>query len=136
MPVQYDGTASVLGKEPGERLRAGVEDLGERAGLEVSRNGAIVDQAEQTTAPVGELIGVAVAMIVLTLVFSSVAAMALTLISALIALAGGLLLLQFASAFADFPSFAPTLGVMLGLGAGIDYALLIVGPLSRAAGER
>jgi RND superfamily putative drug exporter len=56
-----------------------------------------------------------------------VAAMALTLISALIALAGGLLLLQFASAFADFPSFAPTLGVMLGLGAGIDYALLIVG---------
>ena len=29
--------------------------------------------------------------------------------------------------FVDFPSFAPTLGVMLGLGAGIDYALLIVG---------
>ena len=86
-----------------------------------------MDQAEQTTAPVGELIGVAVAMIVLTLVFRSVAAMALTLISSLIALAGGLLLLQFGSAFADFPSFAPTLGVMLGLGAGIDYALLIVG---------
>src|ERR687895_246396 len=90
-------------------------------------SGAIVDQAEQATAPVGELIGVAVAMIVLTLVFGSIAAMALTLVSALIALAGGLLLLQFASAFADFPSFAPTLGIMLGLGAGIDYALLIVG---------
>ena len=126
VPVQYDDTASALGKEPGERLEQASE-IGERAGLEVSRNGAIVDQAEQTTAPVGELIGVAVAMIVLTLVFRSVAAMALTLISALIALAGGLLLLQFASAFADFPSFAPTLGVMLGLGAGIDYALLIVG---------
>src|ERR671914_756745 len=126
VPVQYDDTASALGKEPGERLEQASE-LGESAGLEVSRNGAIVDQAEQTTAPIGELIGVAVAMIVLTLVFRSVAAMALTLISALIALAGGLLLLQFGSAFADFPSFAPTLGVMLGLGAGIDYALLIVG---------
>jgi putative drug exporter of the RND superfamily len=126
VPVQYDGTASSLGSEPGERL-AGVAAIGERAGLEVSRNGAIVDQAEQTTAPVGELIGVAVAIIVLTLVFRSVAAMALTLVSALIALVGGLLLLQFGSAFADFPSFAPTLGVMLGLGAGIDYALLIVG---------
>ena len=126
VPVQYDDTASVLGKEPGERLEQASE-VGRSAGLEVSRNGAVVDQAEQTTAPVGELIGVAVAMIVLTLVFRSVAAMALTLISALIALAGGLLLLQFASAFADFPSFAPTLGVMLGLGAGIDYALLIVG---------
>ena len=86
-----------------------------------------MDQAEQATAPVGELIGIAVAMIVLTLVFHSVAAMALTLVSALIALAGGLLLLQFGSAFTDFPSFAPTLGIMLGLGAGIDYALLIVG---------
>jgi len=126
VPVQYDGTASALGAEPGERLEQASE-LGERARLEVSRNGAIVDQAEQATAPVGELIGVAVAIIVLTLVFRSVAAMALTLISALIALAGGLLLLQFASAFADFPSFAPTLGIMLGLGAGIDYALLIVG---------
>jgi putative drug exporter of the RND superfamily len=126
VPVQYDDTASSLGSEPGERLEQ-VSQVGERAGLEVSRNGAIVDQAEQTTAPVGELIGVAVAIIVLTLVFRSVAAMALTLVSALIALAGGLLLLQFASAFADFPSFAPTLGVMLGLGAGIDYALLIVG---------
>jgi putative drug exporter of the RND superfamily len=126
VPVQYDDTAPTLGEQPGQRLEQ-VAEIGERAGLEVSRNGAIVDQAEQATAPVGELIGVAVAMIVLTLVFRSVAAMALTLISALIALAGGLLLLQFGSAFADFPSFAPTLGIMLGLGAGIDYALLIVG---------
>jgi RND superfamily putative drug exporter len=126
VPVQYDGTADALGQGPGQRLEE-ASKIGERADLEVSRNGAIVDQAEQTTAPVGELIGVAVAIIVLTIVFSSVAAMALTLISALIALAGGLLLLQFATAFADFPSFAPTLGIMLGLGAGIDYALLIVG---------
>jgi putative drug exporter of the RND superfamily len=126
VPVQYDDTAPALGKAPGERLEQASE-IGDRAGVEVSRNGAIVDQAEQSTAPVGELIGVAVAVIVLTIVFGSVAAMALTLVSALIALAGGLLLLQFASAFVDFPSFAPTLGVMLGLGAGIDYALLIVG---------
>ena len=126
VPVQYDGTASALGSAPGERLER-ASGIGERAGLEVSRNGAIVDQAEQATAPVGELIGIAVAVIVLTLVFRSAAAMALTLVSSLIALAGGLLLLQFASAFADFPSFAPTLGIMLGLGAGIDYALLIVG---------
>jgi putative drug exporter of the RND superfamily len=126
VPVQYDDTAPALGEEPGQRLEQ-VSEIGEQAGIEVSRNGAIVDQAEQAMAPIGELIGIAVAMIVLTLVFRSVAAMALTLISALIALAGGLLLLQFGSGFADFPSFAPTLGVMLGLGAGIDYALLIVG---------
>jgi RND superfamily putative drug exporter len=124
--VQYDDTAANLGKQPGQRL-GDVSAIGERAGLEVSRNGPIVDQAEQSSAPVGELIGVAVAMLVLTLVFRSVVAMVLTLVASLLALAGGLLLLQFGSAFTDFPSFAPTLGVMLGLGAGIDYALLIVG---------
>src|ERR687895_391044 len=97
---------AAIEKQPGGRLEQASE-LGESAGLEVSRKGAIVDQAEQTTAPIGELIGVAVAMIVLTLVFRSVAAMALTLISSLIALAGGLLLLQFGSAFAGFPRLAP-----------------------------
>ncbi len=126
LTVQYDRPAQDLQRAPGQRL-AGVSAIGERAGIEVSRRGNIVDQAEQATAPVGELIGLAVAMIVLTLVFRSVAAMLLTLIASLIALAGGILLLRFGAAFTDFPSFAPTLGVMLGLGAGIDYALLIVG---------
>jgi RND superfamily putative drug exporter len=124
--VQYDKPAQDLQRAPGERL-ADVSTIGEQAGLEVSRRGPIVDQAEQLAAPVGELIGLAVAIIVLTLVFRSAAAMLLTLIASLIALAGGILLLRFGAAFTDFPSFAPTLGVMLGLGAGIDYALLIVG---------
>jgi putative drug exporter of the RND superfamily len=124
--VQYDQRAPMLGRTPGERL-ADVSATAQRAGIEVDRRGEVVDQAEQQTAPVGELIGVAVAIIVLTLVFRSAAAMLLTLLSAGIALAGGILLLSFGTRFADFPSFAPTLGVMLGLGAGIDYALLIVG---------
>ena len=126
LTVQYDKPAQDLQRAPGERL-ADVSKIGEGAGLEVSRRGPIVDQAEQMSAPVGELIGLAVAIIVLTLVFRSAAAMLLTLLSSLIALAGGILLLRFGAAFTDFPSFAPTLGVMLGLGAGIDYALLIVG---------
>jgi len=126
LTVQYDKPAQDLQRAPGDRL-AEVSKLGEQAGLEVSRRGPIVDQAEQLSAPVGELIGLAVAIIVLTLVFRSAAAMLLTLLSSLIALAGGILLLRFGAAFTDFPSFAPTLGVMLGLGAGIDYSLLIVG---------
>src|SRR4051794_9148076 len=126
MTVQYDKPAQDLQRAPGERL-ADVSEIGENVGLEVSRRGPIVDQAEQLAAPVGELIGLAVAIIVLTLVFRSAAAMLLTLLSSLIALAGGILLLRFGAAFTAFPTFAPTLGVMLGLGAGIDYALLIVG---------
>jgi putative drug exporter of the RND superfamily len=124
--VQYARKAADMGKAPGERLKE-VSAVAQRAGIDVNRNGQVVDQAEQQTAPVGELIGLAVAIIVLTLVFRSVAAMLLTLVSSAIALAGGIMLLTFGARFADFPSFAPTLGVMLGLGAGIDYALLIVG---------
>jgi RND superfamily putative drug exporter len=124
--VQYDRPAIDLGKQPGQRLETAAAKA-QRDGIEVSRRGQIVDQAEQQTAPVGELIGVAVAVIVLTLVFHSAAAMLLTLFASLLSLAGGLVLLTIGSALTDFPSFAPTLGVMLGLGAGIDYALLIVG---------
>ncbi len=126
LTVQYDQPAQDMQRAPGERLAA-VSSIGEQAGLEVSRRGPVVDQAEQLAAPIGELIGLAVAVLVLTLVFRSIASMLLTLIASLIALAGGILLLRFGAAFTDFPSFAPTLGVMLGLGAGIDYALLIVG---------
>ena len=124
--VQYDEPAMDLGKQPGERLEVAAAKA-ERDGIEVSRRGQVVDQSEQQTAPVGELIGIAVAVIVLTLVFHSAAAMMLTLFASLLSLAGGMMLLTIGSAFTDFPSFAPTLGVMLGLGAGIDYALLIVG---------
>jgi RND superfamily putative drug exporter len=124
--VQYDQPAMDLGKQPGQRLE-GAAAKAERDGIEVSRRGQVVDQAEQQTAPIGELVGIAVAVIVLTLVFHSAAAMLLTLFASLLSLAGGLLLLMIGSALTDFPSVTPTLGVMLGLGAGIDYALLIVG---------
>ena len=124
--VQYDQPAADLGTEPGEALE-NTSEITERAGIETDRNGPIVDQAEQTQVPVGELIGLAVAIIVLTLVLRSAAAMLLTLASAGIALAGGLMLLSFGTRFVDFPSIATTLGLMLGMGAGIDYALLIVG---------
>ena len=35
VPVQYDGTAPALGKEPGQRLEQ-ASKIGDRAGLEVS----------------------------------------------------------------------------------------------------
>ncbi|HET7456236.1 MAG TPA: MMPL family transporter [Gemmatimonadaceae bacterium] len=124
--VQYDKPAIDLKQAPGKALER-ASATAQRAGVEVDRRGQIVDQAAQQTAPVGELVGIAIAVLVLTLVFRSAAAMALTLFSSLLAIAGGILLLRFAAAFTAFPSFAPTLGVMLGLGAGIDYALLIVG---------
>lgn len=124
--VQYDREAEELGAAADERLaEASARTAG--TGVQVARGGQIVDVAEQRPAPVGEIIGIAVAIVVLTIVFRSAAAMALTLVSALLSIAVGMLLLVLGARWMEFPTFAPTLAVMLGLGAGIDYALLIVG---------
>ena len=88
--------------------------------------GQVVDVGDNAMAPVGELIGLAIALLLLTLLFRSVVAMTLTLVAAGFGLVGGLTLLALASAGMDIPTVAPTIGVMLGLGAGIDYALFLV----------
>jgi RND superfamily putative drug exporter len=134
--VQYDRTADALGAPAAERLEE-ASALAATDGIEVSQRGAVVDMGQQQTAPVGELVGVAVAVVVLTLVFRSVVAMTITLVSAGIALAAGLLLLTLGAGATTIPTIAPTLAVMLGLGAGIDYALLLVGRLREqlAAGD-
>jgi RND superfamily putative drug exporter len=134
--VQYDRPAFEVEQQDAQKLETAAQ-VAERDGLEVAMRGPVVDEAEQQMAPIGELIGIAVAVIVLTLVFGSVAAMLLTLISALIALGGGMMLLTLGAGATAVPEVAPTLAVMLGLGAGIDYALLIVGRYREhlAAGE-
>ena len=53
--------------------------------------------------------------------------MAATLIGALIGVMVGQILLVALAAPLGLPEFASTIAVMLGLGAGIDYALLIIG---------
>src|SRR6185436_10924318 len=78
-------------------------------------------------APIGELIGVGVAIILLTLLFRSFAAMGATLIGALLGVMLGQILLAALAKPLGLPSFAAIIAVMLGLGAGIDYALLIIG---------
>lgn len=96
-------------------------------GVEVSMRGIVVDAGTQQEAPVGELIGIAVAIILLSLLFRSAAAMAATLLGALIGVMAGQILLTILAAPLGLPEFARTIAVMLGLGAGIDYALLIIG---------
>ncbi len=124
--VQYDQPAFEVETEAAKDFESAARSA-EGDGLNVAMRGPVVDVAEEQMAPIGELIGVAVAVIVLTLVFGSVSAMLLTLISALIALFAGMMLLTLGAGITSIPEVSPTLAVMLGLGAGIDYALLIVG---------
>jgi RND superfamily putative drug exporter len=70
--------------------------------------------------------GIILAAVVLLLVFGSLFAMALPLISALVSLGTAVGLIGLLSHVMKMPQFASTLVLLIGLGVGVDYALFIV----------
>jgi putative drug exporter of the RND superfamily len=124
--VRYSTDPADLEKSDGEALLKAA-DTAQAGGVQVEARGVLIDLASEQDAPVGELIGVGVAIILLTLLFRSVVAMIATLLGALIGVMVGQILLAALAAPLDLPAFATVIAVMLGLGAGIDYSLLIIG---------
>jgi RND superfamily putative drug exporter len=68
----------------------------------------------------------AFAIVILIFAFGSVLAMGLPIGTAFGGIAAGVLVVTLVSNLLTMPDFATTLGVMIGLGVGIDYALFIV----------
>ncbi|HEU0239563.1 MAG TPA: MMPL family transporter [Micromonosporaceae bacterium] len=71
-------------------------------------------------------IGGVAAMIVILIAFGSLLAMGLTMAAAVFGIASGLALIFLIGHLIPAPSFSPIVSTLLGLGVGIDYALLIV----------
>lgn len=95
-------------------------------GLQVELGGRAIGLTEAPTAHLAEVIGVAIAAVVLFLAFGSLAASLLPIATALVSVGTayfGITLLGHVMPVADF---APMLGTLVGLGVGIDYALFIV----------
>lgn len=124
--VRYDLDFGDVTKKQGEQLESST-DPAEEAGIDVAMRGIVVDLASEQDAPVGELIGIFVAIILLSLLFRSIAAMIATIVGALIGVMVGQMLLVILAAPLGMPEFASVIAMMLGLGAGIDYSLLIIG---------
>jgi RND superfamily putative drug exporter len=93
------------------------------AGLDVEIGGAAFAKFAQ---PSSEVLGVAFAIVILILAFGSVLAMGLPVGVALAGIGIGSVLIGLISNVLTLPNFATVLGVMIGLGVGIDYALFIV----------
>ncbi|MFE9141133.1 MMPL family transporter [Streptomyces tubercidicus] len=125
--------ASVIFDRPTDDLDVAqvrkVVDTAQRAsghGLQVELGGAGIALTEAPRAQLAEIIGLGAAAVVLFLAFGSLAATFLPIITALAAVgtaSAGITLLSHAMTVADF---APMLGMLIGLGVGIDYALFIV----------
>lgn len=123
--VQYTELASELSAEHLSRLEKAVEKVSD-ADVESSMRGAVVDRWRDREPPVGEFLGILAAIILVTLLFRSFVATLVTIGAALLGLILGNSVLAVISGFIDIPSVAPTIAIMLGLGAGIDYALFLV----------
>jgi RND superfamily putative drug exporter len=73
-----------------------------------------------------EFIGILAAVIILLIAFGSVIAMGLPIGTALFGIGSGIAVIGIGARFVPIPEFTTQLGAMIGLGVGIDYALLIV----------
>ncbi|MGW0944071.1 MMPL family transporter [Streptomyces sp. NPDC002623] len=128
--VKYDVSAIEIQDSTRDALEA-TGDKAKDAGLTVEMGGDAL-QAEPEQAATGEIIGLAIAAIVLVLTLGSLVAAGLPLLTAIIGVGiGGATITSLASAF-DLGDSTATLALMIGLAVGIDYALFIV---SRYRGE-
>ncbi|MCW5252432.1 MULTISPECIES: MMPL family transporter [unclassified Streptomyces] len=110
------------------RAEAVVDTAGQaRAdGLQVELGGSAIALTQSSGGHLAEIVGVAVAAVVLFVAFGSLAASLLPIATALVSVGtayAGITLLGHVMTVADF---APMLGTLIGLGVGIDYALFIV----------
>lgn len=76
--------------------------------------------------PISEIAGVVVALIILFFTFGSLLAAGLPLATAIVGVGIGALVTVGATAVLPLNSITPTLGLMIGLAVGIDYALFIM----------
>jgi putative drug exporter of the RND superfamily len=133
--VSQDGTIGVVripltelpGAIPhssGERMIE-LAEAANRDGLRVELGGQVIANAQEGEVS-SEMVGLAIAAIVLLLTFGSIVAAGLPLATALFGLGVSSALIGLLAAAMDVPDWAPALASMLGIGVGIDYALLIV----------
>ena len=123
--LTFDGLVQEL---PLEQVK-GVVDLAlsfDSATLQVEMGGTAVQFVEQAPPPKSEILGVAIAAVVLFFTFGSLVAMAMPLVVALLSIGAGLSLVALLTHVIDVPDWAPILATLIGLGVGIDYALFVV----------
>jgi RND superfamily putative drug exporter len=108
--------------EDGKRVRAIWEQL-DPEGFQVELGGDLfVEQPPFSS----EFIGLIAAVIILLVAFGSVLAMALPVATALFGIAGGFAIIAIMTRFLATPEFTTATAAMIGIGVGIDYALIIV----------
>ncbi|HSI30320.1 MAG TPA: MMPL family transporter [Miltoncostaeaceae bacterium] len=126
IPVLLDISSADLDEEEAQAVLDAAEKPAEPLGMEVAAGGSIGSELSTPATESSELIGIIVAMIILTLAFGSIVAMGMPIISAVVGLAVGLTGIGLVGHLFAVPDVGTTLAIMIGLGVGIDYALFLV----------
>jgi RND superfamily putative drug exporter len=124
-PVSFSVVPASLHRDYLHSLDAAVQPA-RAAGLEVEYGGGAGQIGKQADDTLSEAIGLALALLLLFLMFRSVVAAGLPLVSAVFSVGGGLAILGLLAAAKNFPVSAPTVATLLGLGVAIDYGLFLV----------
>ncbi|HEU5034928.1 MAG TPA: MMPL family transporter [Mycobacteriales bacterium] len=121
--VQYDvARFTVLSTSDLDRI----ERAARTSGLQTAVAGQLRTDVSTPGSGLGEKVGIAVAVLVLLIAFGSVIAALMPVATAALAIVTGLSLVKLLASVYSISDSAPALATMLGLGAGIDYALFIV----------
>jgi RND superfamily putative drug exporter len=107
----------------GERL-VELADEADGDGLRLEVGGNLIRNAQGGTSP--EAAGLIAAAVILLVAFGSVVAAGLPLLVAVFGLGISATLIGVLAAFVDVPDFTPAVAGLIGIGVGIDYALLVV----------
>ncbi|GGY15733.1 MMPL family transporter [Streptomyces anandii] len=121
--VKYKVSGMELEDSSRTALKGAAQDARE-AGLTVEVGGDALNAAPETGGT--EVIGIAVAAVVLVITFGSLLAAGLPLLTALIGVGIGVSSITALANALDLGSTTSTLATMIGLAVGIDYALFIV----------
>ena len=97
-----------------------------KAGLQVEYGGGAGEIGQKTSDIKSEVIGLACALVLLLIMFWSLVAAAIPLVSAVFSVLAGLALLALLARVVTFPTTGPTIATLLGLGVAVDYGLFMV----------
>jgi putative drug exporter of the RND superfamily len=97
-----------------------------KAGLQVEYGAGAGQIGNASHDLTSEVIGLGCALLLLLFMFGSLIAAAIPLVSAIFSVLSGLSLLGVLSSVMTFPTTAPTIATLLGLGVAVDYGLFLV----------
>ena len=133
LEVSSDGTVGLaivdLGPEAAEAQERARRILSLHESYQVPEGASVEfggEPFQQDSEFSSEGIGLAAALIILLVAFGSIWAAGLPIVTALVGIGCAVAVVQIAARFIDIPPFTPGIVAMIGIGAGIDYALFIL----------